>query len=729
MPDMRRAFLYCLKLEDRTVPATTITVDATADLHAIDPRIYGTAFGSAAQVNDINAPTNRWGGNTTSRYNYLQNAANHANDYYFESLLQSGGATVGGSINQFVQDSINGQSAAMVTIPAVGWVAKVQANGDRLVSYSIAKYGAQTGNDAQWYPDAGNGIRASDGVKITWNDKNDANIPADQTFQKGFVQHLQGKFGTAAQGGVRYYAIDNEPSIWHETHRDIHPDGAPMQEVADKLIAYSAAIKSQDSGGYVMGPEEFGWSGYFLSGKDLKYGGETNDWGNLPDKKAHGNADSVPWILSQLKAYDAANGTRTLDAFTLHIYPQGGEFGDDVTQAMQLKRNRSTRSLWDPTYVDESWIGNSGQPDGGRVKLIPRMRAWADAYRPGMDIGITEYNWGAEGHTNGATAQADIFGILGKYDVDMASRWTTPATGSPAYLAMKLWRNYDGLDRGFGDVGARATVPNPDLVSAYVSRRSSDGALIVAVINKNLYNSTTPTATEAVTVNLSHFAAGGPIQQWRLAATNPSIQTAASITQQANVTLTGSSFTYNAAMQSVTLFVIPPAVQPAPTVTPVIGDGTTQRSRFNTVTLNFSELVTLGTGAIEVQRTGPGGTIGNVPFTIDTSASTGTQTIAKLTFGTPFLQGGSLVDGNYFVKITGNLVLDTQGRSMAADQTVNFHRLFGDADGDRDVDNADFSAFRLVFGNGPSIFDADGDGDTDNADFTTFRTSFGTTLP
>ena len=66
---------------------------------------------------------------------------------------------------------------------------------------------------------------------------------------------------------------------------------------------------------------------------------------------------------------------------------------------------------------------------------------------------------------------------------------------------------------------------------------------------------------------------------------------------------------------------------------------------------------------------------------------------------------------------------------MAADQLVNFHRLFGDADGDRDVDISDFTAFRLAFGNGASIFDADGDGDTDVADFTAFRTRFGSMLP
>ena len=43
-----------------------------------------------------------------------------------------------------------------------------------------------------------------------------------------------------------------------------------------------------------------------------------------------------------------------------------------------------------------------------------------NTYYPGTPIGITEYNWGAEDHINGATAQADILGIFGREGLDMA---------------------------------------------------------------------------------------------------------------------------------------------------------------------------------------------------------------------------------------------------------------------------------------------------------------------
>ena len=121
------------------------------------------------------------------------------------------------------------------------------------------------------------------------------------------------------------------------------------------------------------------------------------------------------------------------------------------------------------------------------------MKDWVNSYYPGTKIGITEYNWGAEGNMNGATTQADIWGIFGREGLDLANRWTTPATGSPTYLAMKMYRNYDGNAlRRSATPASRPPSPNPDQVSAFASVRASDGALTVMVVNKNLYDSGNP---------------------------------------------------------------------------------------------------------------------------------------------------------------------------------------------------------------------------------------------
>ena len=120
-------------------------------------------------------------------------------------------------------------------------------------------------------------------------------------------------------------------------------------------------------------------------------------------------------------------------------------------------------------------------------------------YYPGTKIGITEYNWGAESHINGATTQADVLGIFGRESLDMAARWTTPDTATPTYKAIKIFRNYDGQLSGFGDTSVKTTSSsNPDALSVFGATRTSDGAMTVMVINK--IAGSTP-----VTLSLANF--------------------------------------------------------------------------------------------------------------------------------------------------------------------------------------------------------------------------------
>ena len=515
-------------------PSVTVNVDANANRRPINPNVYGVAHATTAQLNDLNGPLNRNGGNNTTRYNWQLNADNRGNDWYYQSIADAS-STAGERGDSVIAGARAAGAKAMLTIPTIQWVAKVGPGRSKLASFSIAKYGSQTGNDWQWFPDAGNGVRTN-GQFLTGNDPNDANVLSSAPFQRGWVQHLVGRWGTNANGGLRYYILDNEPSIWHATHRDVHPTGATMDEVRDRMIEYGTMIKSVDPTALVVGPEEWGWSGYLFSGFDQQYG-SIHGWSFLPDRSNHGGADYLPWLLDQLRRNDTATGLRTLDIFTVHYYPQNNEFSDDVSTATQLRRNRSTRSLWDPAYIDESWIND-------RVQLIPRLRNWVNTYYPDTAIGITEYNWGAEHHINGATAQADIWGIFGREGLDMGARWATPASSTPTYKAMKMYRNYDGNKSTFGDTSVAATVPNPDVVAAFAGQRSADGALTVMVISKHLSGNT------PVTINLANVSHRGTTQVWQLTAAN-------TIQRLADVNFSGDSVSVTLPAQSITLFVVP----------------------------------------------------------------------------------------------------------------------------------------------------------------------------
>jgi len=515
-------------------PAVNINVDVNANQRPINPNIYGVAHATTTQLNDLNSPLNRNGGNNTSRYNWQLNADNRGNDWYYESIGDNS-SVAGERGDTFIMNSKAANAQAMLTFPTIGWVAKLGTNRNKLASFSINKYGAQTGNDWQWFPDAGNGILTS-GQFVSGNNPNDANVVSDSTFQQAWAQHLVTRWGSNANGGLRYYILDNEPSIWHSTHRDVYPTGATMDDIKTKMIDYATKIKSVDSTALIVGPEEWGWSGYLFSGYDQQYGSQ-HGWSFLPDRNNHGGVDYLPWLLDQMRQNNLATGVRLLDVFTVHYYPQGGEFSNDTSSSMQLRRNRSTRSLWDPNYVDETWIND-------KVKLIPRLKGWISTYYPGTAIGLTEYNWGAEGHINGATTQADIYGIFGREGLDIAARWTTPDASTPTYKAMKMYRNYDGNKSTFGDTSVSTTVPNPDNVSAFSAKRSADGALTVMVISKYLSGST------PATINLENFASAGTAQVWQLTSTN-------TINHLSDITFSGSTVNVTLPQQSITLLVIP----------------------------------------------------------------------------------------------------------------------------------------------------------------------------
>src|SRR6267142_5281747 len=93
-------------------PSITITIDAAASRHPINPNIYGVAFATTAQLLDLNSPLNRSGGNATSQYNWQCNCDNRGSDFYFESL-DSGSATPGKLNDDFITANNNAGAQSM----------------------------------------------------------------------------------------------------------------------------------------------------------------------------------------------------------------------------------------------------------------------------------------------------------------------------------------------------------------------------------------------------------------------------------------------------------------------------------------------------------------------------------------------------------------------------------------------------------------------------------------
>jgi hypothetical protein len=166
----------------------------------------------------------------------------------------------------------------------------------------------------------------------------------------------------------------------------------------------------------------------------------------------------------------------------------------------------------------------------------------------------------------------------------------------------------------------------------------------------------------------------------------------------------------------------------------VVNDSSAQRSMINQIAVTFDGAAILEPGAIELRR--QDGSLVDAQFSI---APVNGQTVAVLTFvGADFI-GSSLADGNYTLTILADQVHDRWGRqldgdgdgSAGGDRVDAFFRLFGDSDGDGDLDWQDRNLFRSAFHESAGeagylwYFDFDGDGDVDGLDNGQFNRRLG----
>ena len=279
---------------------------------------------------------------------------------------------------------------------------------------------------------------------------------------------MQTTFGTAAQGGVQFYALDNEIMLWNSTHIDVHPAALSYDAAWTATLNYATAIKQQEPNAQVTGPVTWGYPDLFTSAKDAVDCGCSDG----ADRQAHSDLPFVAWYLQQICANPLAGGKHLVDYLDLHYYPQGANvaLSDDDSSATATLRLASLKELYDPTWVSQSWIGSLGNTDANHYAipdLIPRAKAWIDQYCPGTKLAITEYNWGNDGTSSGAVAQAELLAIFAREGVDIATRWIAPASGTKAEDAFSIFLNYDGAGGNVLADSVGASSSNVDEIGAY----------------------------------------------------------------------------------------------------------------------------------------------------------------------------------------------------------------------------------------------------------------------
>ncbi|MHC1725873.1 MAG: glycoside hydrolase family 44 protein [Syntrophobacteraceae bacterium] len=524
-----------------------LSIDVSANRHSISEDIYGMNYADEDLAKSLRLPVRRWGGNSTTRYNWQANIHNTGSDWYFENIPDGPAVADGSASDEFVEQDRRTGTKTLLTVPLIGWTPSGNSprNHPYDCGYKVSKYGAQQSTDP-WDTDCGNGVSSS-GSNITGNAPSDTSTRIGPDFVTDWVHHLTAKYGFAQGGGVACYNLDNEPMLWNSTHRDVHPQPATYDELRDRTVLYASAVKAADPTAKTLGPALWGWCAYFYSALDGC--GEGDDYRN------HGNLPFVAWYLQQMRAHEQSRGVRILDYLDLHYYPQANgvalsSAGDAETRARRL---RSTRSLWDPSYIDESWISDMAS-GGVAVRLIPRMKEWVKSNYPGTKLAITEYNWGALDHINGALAQADVLGIFGREGLHLATLWGPPALSDPGAFAFRMYRNYDGNGKCFGNVSTKAVSGNQSKLSVYAAQRSSDRALTVMVINKT-------SGALTSTIDLAGFAPQSAAAVYRYSSSQPD-----AIQRASNIAVSGTSLSADFPGYSITLLVLRPASTPPPPV-------------------------------------------------------------------------------------------------------------------------------------------------------------------
>jgi len=441
---------------------TTLDLSVTiegSDTHPISPDIYGMVGFSLDPTfaKEIALPNFRWGGDGTTRYNWLVDSSNSGKDWYYVGGSGVATPTPGGQVDTMIDTFKPAGTRALITIPIIPYINR---SSEYNCSYRESVYGAQQSYDPYLTVTPDND-RCGNGVNLSGDQIFDSNIYYNhisntKNIQLGWVQHLVKKYGTAANEPIHYFQLDNEPGGWGNTHVDVEPNGATYPTIVALGEQYAAVIKQASPSAAVLGPSDFtlgGWIGNTAQ-QDGLFAGQ--------------------YYLKQFAAYDKLHHSRSLDYFDEHYYGNGGS---DPTEI------QTTRALWDPTYNSGTWVEQ--YVFDGPMQLIPRFQSWIKEYYPGTNLSFSEYSL-----TNGGTTiydaltEADALGIFGREGVGLANLWTIPAPTDPVAFSYRLFRNYDGKGSQYGNLWVNSVSENQNELSIYGALRTGDSTLTLVIINK-----------------------------------------------------------------------------------------------------------------------------------------------------------------------------------------------------------------------------------------------------
>lgn len=500
-------------------PTTTdivFTIDVATPRTPISPYIYGSNEFTKKTDGTDRLPQltlYREGGNRYTGYNWENNASNAGIDYGPNSsdTYLSDSTVPGFAITHAIDQASARGAASLVTVPIVDYVA---ADTKGLVT-EVASNAS-----SRWlrnYPTTPGGVLPAS-----------PNTTDKAVYQDQFVHFIAQKYPNT------FFSLDNEPALWPSTHPLIHPQQTTFAEMAERTTAYATMIKNQAPNSTVFGAVAYGYYEYVaLQG--------------APDQQGR---DYLDFFLDTAKTAEQAAGRRVVDVLDLHWYPEAQGGGQRITNGNSAHpstaeieaRVQAPRSLWDPSYIEHSWITDVTEKP---IQLLPWLKQKIATHYPDTKLSFSEYYYGGSKDISGGIAQADVLGIFGREGVFAATLWPmSDESTSFIYGGLDMFLNYDGKGHRVGDLSLNAQTTDAVRTSVYaMGRNTNSNELTIVAINKT-------NAPLSISTDILHGGAYTSAHAYTLTSASPTPVTGTTPTLQ------GGRLTTTLPALSVTTFIL-----------------------------------------------------------------------------------------------------------------------------------------------------------------------------
>jgi hypothetical protein len=449
----------------------TITVDPTKT-KPISPYIYGTNFYSGNTSPQPNFTLDRDGGNRWTAYNWETNASNAGSDYLYENDAYLSSSNVPAeAVRGFIAADQGAGLASLVTFQLQGYVSADESGPVATPFPNLSRFKQVIEKKS-----------TKDATPFTLNPPtSDAHVYMDE-FAWALDQKFsgQGIFG-ASPTHPTFISLDNEPDLWNSTHAEVQGStNISSSNYIAKTVALTEALKDQFPNAIIFGPVNYGFEGIYSWQGDATLSPTPNGANWFADK-----------YLAGVKTASTSYGKPIVDVYDFHWYSEATDgttrvinlTGSTLTDAQVQAIVQSPRSLWDPTFTENSWIISVL---GGPINILGRLQAKIAANNPGMKLSITEYENGGFNHIAGTIAQADNLGIFGAQGLFAANFWPPGGTYSYTLAGFRAFRGFDGASASFGDTSIQATSSAVQNVVVYASSDSTTpGRIVFVAINRS----------------------------------------------------------------------------------------------------------------------------------------------------------------------------------------------------------------------------------------------------